>query len=103
MNPVDCVAVAERILLVAFGHGVSDDDLQPVDIVGVKQQVVGVGVPLQDRAEKVGEQVFLRHQGEKSRVKCTLPDHDREYNGFVVIDDHVMLRGGRNDTQLSGL
>ena len=102
MDPVDGIGVAESIMLVALCHCISDDDLLPVDIIRVEQQVVGMRVALQNGTEKIGEQVFLRHQREKSGIKSAFPYHDGKYKRLVVLNDHVMLRRRGDDAEFSG-
>ena len=61
-----------------------------------------MGVPLQNRPEKVREQISSGEKGKKGGLKGAFPEHDRKNRG-VVSDEQIMLRGRSDDAQLSAL
>ncbi len=52
VHPADAAYIAVGVIFIAFAHRIVDDRLDPGSILHEKEQVIGMGIPLQNSTEE---------------------------------------------------
>ena len=100
IDAADAAAVAVHVVSAGFDHHHVDAALEAGIVFGKKEQIIGMLLPLEDRAEKIGQQILAGHEGKENGIKGALPDADREHGG-IVLNEKIVPRRRGDDADLA--
>ena len=79
VHPADAAEIAVGVIFIAFAHRIVDDRLDPGSILHEEEQVIGMGIPLQNSTEEKGQQILSGQYGEDTGIEGAFAQHDAEH------------------------